>query len=143
MGLNESYSRIKAQILMMDPLPPITKVFALVIQEEHQRTINQTCSSNEALMLDVVNTEKSSSVANALSYNPKPQSNRPYCTHCNRSRHTVDRCYQLHGFPPGYKGKYKNESGNSRPQVNQVAATVGDSSSQRALSDNSFLKSNI
>ena len=143
MGLNESYSHIRAQILMMDPLPPITKVFALVIHKERQRAINQNCSSNEALILATVNTKKPSSVANALSYNPKSQSNHPYCTHYNRSGHTVDRCYQLHGFPLAYKGKYKNGSGNSRPQVNQAAATVGDSSSQRALSNNSFLKSNI
>ena len=34
MGLNESYSQIRAQILMIDPLPPINKVFSLVIQEE-------------------------------------------------------------------------------------------------------------
>ena len=116
MGLNESYSHIRAQILMMDPLPLITKVFALVIQEEHQRAINQNLpSSSEALMLATVSIEKPVSVPNALSYNSQSQSNRPYCTHWNRSSHTVDRCYQIHGFPPGYKGKFKNGNGNSKP----------------------------
>ena len=36
MGLNESYAQICTQILIMDPLPPITKVFALMVQEERQ-----------------------------------------------------------------------------------------------------------
>ena len=34
MGLNESYGGIRSQILMLDPLPPVAKVFNLVIQEE-------------------------------------------------------------------------------------------------------------
>lgn len=37
MGLNDSYSQVKAQILTQDPLPTINKVFSLIIQEERQR----------------------------------------------------------------------------------------------------------
>ena len=37
MGLNDSYSHIKGQILLMDPLPSINKVYSLLIQEERQR----------------------------------------------------------------------------------------------------------
>jgi hypothetical protein len=39
MGLNEFFSHIKGQILLMDPLPSINKVFSLVVQEERQRQI--------------------------------------------------------------------------------------------------------
>ena len=39
MGLNESYGGIRGQILMLDPLPLVAKVFNLVFQEERQRTI--------------------------------------------------------------------------------------------------------
>ncbi|KAJ9682347.1 hypothetical protein PVL29_018297 [Vitis rotundifolia] len=34
MGLNDSYAQTRGQILMMEPLLPLSKVFALVIQEE-------------------------------------------------------------------------------------------------------------
>ncbi|XP_022883903.1 uncharacterized protein LOC111400748 [Olea europaea var. sylvestris] len=40
MGLNDSYSQIRGQILLMDPLPQINKVFALISQEENQRKIS-------------------------------------------------------------------------------------------------------
>lgn len=40
MGLNESYSAIRAQILLKSPLPSIDEVFSLIAHEEHQRTIN-------------------------------------------------------------------------------------------------------
>ena len=34
MGLIESYAHTRTQILMMDPLSPIAKVFSLVVQEK-------------------------------------------------------------------------------------------------------------
>ena len=40
MGLNESFVQTRSQILMMEPLPPIDKVFLLVVQNERQRSIN-------------------------------------------------------------------------------------------------------
>lgn len=46
MGLNESYSHIRGQILLNEPMPPINKVFSLVIQEERQHGITSLESSN-------------------------------------------------------------------------------------------------
>ena len=39
MGLNDSYSQIKGQILLMEPLPSINKAYSLLIQEERQRRV--------------------------------------------------------------------------------------------------------
>ncbi|CAL1406741.1 unnamed protein product [Linum trigynum] len=30
---------------------------------------------------------------------------RPLCTHCGLYGNTIDRCYKLHGYPPGYKSR--------------------------------------
>lgn len=50
MGLNESYAGVRAQILMIDPLPSISKVFNLIIQEERQRSIGAgTLSAGDTL----------------------------------------------------------------------------------------------
>ena len=37
MGLSESFAQIKGQILLMEPIPQINKVYSLLIQEEAQR----------------------------------------------------------------------------------------------------------
>ncbi|XP_057975438.1 uncharacterized protein LOC131162849 [Malania oleifera] len=42
MGLNEVFSHVRGQILMMEPLPGIDKVFSLMVQEEKQREISKT-----------------------------------------------------------------------------------------------------
>ncbi|XP_062104341.1 uncharacterized protein LOC133815525 [Humulus lupulus] len=89
MGLNESYAQIRSNILMMEPLPPINKVFYLIIQEEKQRPL-----PNLQLPITApIHTNKS--------FGKKPL----LCTHYGLQNHTRDRCYKLHGFPPGWKPK--------------------------------------
>jgi len=35
-GLNEQFSHVKSQIMLLDPLPPINKVFSLIFHKEKQ-----------------------------------------------------------------------------------------------------------
>lgn len=42
MGLNESFLVLRGQILVINPLPPMSKVFALVFQDEVQIEIHQS-----------------------------------------------------------------------------------------------------
>ncbi|WVY96836.1 hypothetical protein V8G54_028987 [Vigna mungo] len=37
-GLNDQYNAVRTNILMMDPLPPISKVFSYAVQQERQCT---------------------------------------------------------------------------------------------------------
>uniref|UniRef100_A0A2N9HIV2 Reverse transcriptase Ty1/copia-type domain-containing protein n=1 Tax=Fagus sylvatica TaxID=28930 RepID=A0A2N9HIV2_FAGSY len=85
MGLNDSFTHVRAQILMTDPLPTITKAFALV--EKHQ---------------GITMVERGQFI----------KKERPLCSHCGITGHTVDKCYKLHGYPPGYKFKNKMHSAN-------------------------------
>ena len=39
MGVNDSFSQVRTQILLMDPLPSVNKAHSLFIQEEMQRSI--------------------------------------------------------------------------------------------------------
>jgi len=39
MGLNESYSQARGQILMMNGLPNVNQAYAMVIQDESQKGI--------------------------------------------------------------------------------------------------------
>ena len=40
MGLNESYTTIRGHIFLIEPLPSVNHAYALVLQEERQRSIN-------------------------------------------------------------------------------------------------------
>ena len=74
MGLNDSYSEVRGQLLLMDPLPPINKVFFLVSQEERQRTIGSQLTSTS----DTTNTvafavyNDSNRISNSGSHRSQP-----------------------------------------------------------------------
>ena len=102
MGLNESFSTIRGQILSMDPFPSVTKVFALVVQEEKQKEVGASTSASEVSHAFAL---KPSSVARNHPTNRFKGSskNRPLCAHWGMLGHTQDRCFKLHGYPPNYK----------------------------------------
>ena len=135
MGLNDSFSQIRGQILLMDPLPPINKVFALVSQEEHQRKIGFHGSSSVDTGIafavkdgsmkrnDRAGPGTSTQMKAGMGNSKSQRKDRPFCTHCNTAGHTIERCYKLHGYPPGYKMRSKEQSNGGGP-VNQISAPL-------------------
>uniref|UniRef100_A0A2N9F6C1 Retrotransposon Copia-like N-terminal domain-containing protein n=1 Tax=Fagus sylvatica TaxID=28930 RepID=A0A2N9F6C1_FAGSY len=116
-GLNDSYASIRGQILLMEPLPTINKVFALVSQEERQRELTS------GPMMHADNSGPTVlAVANYKPYGGNKnfgRKERPVCSHCGITGHIVEKCYKIHGYPPGYKSR-------ARLAANQVtASTVG------------------
>ena len=105
MGLNDSYSSIKGQILLQEPLSGLSRVFALIVQKERQCTLSvwpMVCVGTV-----VFNSVSSSSVCATVASKNK----RPVYSHCNVVGHMVDKCYKLHGYPPRYKSSI-NTVGN-------------------------------
>ncbi|XP_023918884.2 uncharacterized protein LOC112030428 [Quercus suber] len=108
MGLNDSFSHIRGQILLMDPIPSVEKVFSLLIQDEKQRSVGH--GSNNGPF--VKSTALAAKTMNLDSKIFKKTKERPTCSHCGLRGHTLEKCYKLHGYPPGYKTK---------PRANQVS----------------------
>ncbi|XP_022871010.1 uncharacterized protein LOC111390234 [Olea europaea var. sylvestris] len=121
MGLHESFAQIRGRLLLMDPIPPINKVFALVAQKKNQRKLNANVdisNINESMAFHVKNEPRKSTAGQQM--NKFKKTERPRCTYCGYTGHVVDKCYKLHGFPPGYKPKER--AGRSSNQANCVVA---------------------
>ena len=116
MGLNESFETVRSHILMLEPFPSMSKVYALVLQEESHKGIGHGAAF----------TPKPDSVAMYANTRGNsgnkggPKKERRLCTHCNMLGHTVDKCYKLHGYPPRFKHKGKPNS-----NANQVSYPQG------------------
>ncbi|KAL6348504.1 hypothetical protein AAG906_009964 [Vitis piasezkii] len=54
--------------------------------------------------------------------NSNSKRNRPLYSHCGIQGHTIDKCYKLHDYPPGYK--FKPKPGTSNPQINQAISQL-------------------
>ena len=78
MGLNESYTAVRGNILMMNPFPSLSQIYSILVQEERKRQVN---SKGE------FQTEGSSLAAanNSRSFPAKKAEGRKtslFCDHC-------------------------------------------------------------
>nr|XP_023885065.1 uncharacterized protein LOC111997233 [Quercus suber] len=127
MGLNDSYGTLIGQILLIEPFPPLSKVCSLVLQEEKRRNMGNTV--NVVRQLDpvaiYVNGSKSfqgnqGTARNNGGKGGNFKKERPVCTYCGFTGHIADKCYKLHGYPPGYKQK-----GGKKAMANQITGSFG------------------
>jgi hypothetical protein len=103
-GLNEQYSAVRSQIMLMDPLPTIGKVYSLLVPQERQAAIP-------------IDESKLLAASGQRDYGGRGQSNRgrgtrggrsnggrdrgsKLCTYCGQTNHVVDSCWKKHGYPP-------------------------------------------
>ncbi|GAB4848580.1 hypothetical protein Ancab_040146 [Ancistrocladus abbreviatus] len=113
MGLNKDYTTVRGNLLLMNPLPNINQAYSLLLEEERQRGIHPSAViSNESSALAATHSQKKfqyrqdSNQGTGMNSNTK-RSNLQ-CAHCKMTGHTMEKCYKLHGYPPGhklYKGK--------------------------------------
>lgn len=64
-GLNENFSVVKSKIFVVDPLPPIDKIFSMVIQQERQGNFSSSANDPHTL-LNVVDSKSFGSKFNLL-----------------------------------------------------------------------------
>jgi len=98
MGLDdEQNSTVRSQIIAMDPLPSIEKIFNMVQQEENHKS---TMANREA-RLETVGAFSASHLTR-LGY---LQSEKPSCKHCGKISHEEVTYYELVGYPVGWSNR--------------------------------------
>ena len=105
MGVKDSFSQVRTLVFLTDTLPSLNKVYALLIQEEVQRTVIGGASTGvESTILAAKG--QNFTTDSASNHNAKGK-DMSMCTHCGKLGHTANKCYKLHGFPLGFKFKDK------------------------------------
>jgi hypothetical protein len=138
MGLNEQFSQVRGQILLMDPLPNISAAYSMILQEEKQREVGSSQLSNaqhqnlgkqkDTDMSPITHLQQFACAIQAIAAGKQkayPKKDRPMCSHCGGIGHTVEKCFKLHGYPPGHK------KGKPIASVNQVGESSATSSSSQ------------
>jgi len=138
-GLNDQFSVVKTQVLLMDPLPSINKVYSLVVQEE----------SNNVQLVTPAPIDDSNILVNAADStrnfghgkNNFGGKGSRYCSFCNCTNHTVETCYQKHGFPLFIKPKSSvNASSHEASDVKpmNIVAEASSSSSSAGITQEQY-----
>ncbi|XP_075665968.1 uncharacterized protein LOC142635748 [Castanea sativa] len=111
-SINEKLTQYQLQDSVM-------QVYSLLIQDESQRSIGHSTSAYiESTALATKSSVGAVGFGNTYGNNSGAKGNknkgkeRPVCSHCGVTSHTIEKCYKLHGYPPGYKPKGKNAKAN-------------------------------
>ncbi|KAF5785105.1 putative transcription factor interactor and regulator CCHC(Zn) family [Helianthus annuus] len=138
MGLDDVYQPVRTNLLTRDPLPSIKTAFSIISREESHR------GSNSSLKVPNVGfAAKTYQFSdNKKRFNKGPNPNLK-CTHCNKVGHTVDKCFELHGYPPNYRSKPSQTNSQWSKSNNSVNNSVSDksvSNSLNSLTSDQFTK---
>nr|XP_033513817.1 uncharacterized protein LOC117278435 [Nicotiana tomentosiformis] len=99
MGLNESYSHVRSDVLLKRPVLSVNQAYAVVVQQERQR------------ILCVIDSNKDPLNMLAAGKSQVFKSKRPgmICEHCGYKGHLKENCYKIIGYPPDFKSKKKGQ----------------------------------
>ncbi|GMI84995.1 hypothetical protein HRI_002168800 [Hibiscus trionum] len=114
MGLNESYSAIPSQLLIMQPLPTVNKAYSMLVQEEAQRVHLSGISSIP---------DSSAFYSHASAGSSDRMRFLGIFDYCKLKGHKWENCYRLIGFPSDFKFTKKRN-----PNPSDVALSVNVSS---------------
>ncbi|GAU44842.1 hypothetical protein TSUD_400430 [Trifolium subterraneum] len=90
-GLNDEFSVVKSQVLLIDPLPPLNKVFSMVLQHERQGNFYPSDESKALL-----------NAARSKGF-PSSKASVCICTLCGKDNHIVENCFKKYRIPPHMK----------------------------------------
>ncbi|XP_074377938.1 uncharacterized protein LOC141719457 [Apium graveolens] len=96
MGLNDGFTTIRGQMLMMKPLPTLSQAYSLLLQEEGQRSTPMSSVPESIAMNVKFAGNKSHQIASASS---KKNNADELCDFCHNTGHHQDKCFFLHSYP--------------------------------------------
>lgn len=117
-GLNETYEAVKNQLLLMEPLPSMSKAYGLILQIEQQREHGLHFEMN---VLNLA--QKEFSLPKKLLEKKKIEKKNLICEFCKKRGHRKDTCFKIHGTPDWFK-----EMIGKKPIMKANNAVIGNSS---------------
>ncbi|XP_071688944.1 uncharacterized protein [Rutidosis leptorrhynchoides] len=120
MGLNDCYMSVRSNILLRDPLPDVKSAYAILSREESHRNINLkenviTKPQTSAFIAQTSNKDMNSNNSSSRFNNRRGPNQNLKCKKCNKLGHTIDRCFEIVGYPPGYKRNFNNNNNSYKP----------------------------
>lgn len=136
MKLNDQFITVRANILMMNPMPTVSQAYRLFAQKERHKEVSQISAQTESLAFftdrrryNSFQSQRSGNGSNktantgfkfpsqSSTYNSGggtgfgigngsnfKKGGKPnyFCNHCKIPGHSMERCFKLHGYPPGF-----------------------------------------
>ncbi|XP_070025759.1 uncharacterized protein [Nicotiana sylvestris] len=116
MGLNDSYSQARSQILLMSSMPTVNQAYAMIISDESQKTVAASAGllgANPTNITDQYEVAMYSRIGGNQRFNQKTRKNyNVQCDFCKLKGHSKENCYKIVGYPLEFKLRKKGGVGN-------------------------------
>ncbi|KAK2413561.1 putative mitochondrial protein [Trifolium repens] len=144
-GLNEQYSHVRSQIMLIEPLPILSKTFSLVLGQERQLNLPaipyDATTEKQPLTMQVQSSFFNGGGRGKSQFPNKGRGRGGFgggrgtrvCTHCGKNNHIVENCFEKHGYPPGYQQR------NNKAYVNLAENFVTEQTSTQEAAPNNPL----
>ncbi|XP_071738974.1 uncharacterized protein [Rutidosis leptorrhynchoides] len=127
MRLNDVYMSIRSNILLRDPLPDVKVAYAILSREESHRlnslkdVNNKTQTSAFAVQASnkLNNNNHNNNMSSFNNNNNRGPNPNLKCKKCNKIGHTIERCFEIVGYPPNFKRNFNNNNQNKTFNQNQ------------------------
>ncbi|XP_072088179.1 uncharacterized protein [Arachis hypogaea] len=115
-GLNEQYSTVRSQIMLMSPLPDLNTVFSMLTQQERQLTnmdnnkilFNSTQNTTTSQVLNSSSNKGRGRGRGRSSQGGRGRGVKIVCSYCNKLGHIEDVCYKKHGYPSHFQQRQQH-----------------------------------
>ncbi|CAL1402055.1 unnamed protein product [Linum trigynum] len=128
-NLNDSFNGPRSTVMLLDLLPPINKVFAMMVQHEREnnllpkpQTHPPSTGDSMAFFTKVAGQHLG---IQGTGQGFKKQGKKLVFTFCGYSGHTEDICCKKNGYPPRYQSKKKQQPPR---QANSVSTNLAQNS---------------
>ncbi|GKE06899.1 hypothetical protein Tco_1398917, partial [Tanacetum coccineum] len=140
-GLDDVFNSVRSIILTTKPKPDVESAFATLSRDESHMN-SHSSSKNVKVGPYAFATRPSNSNWNSNRNNTNTNNNRKFgrlsnlvFKHCNMIRHTIDRCFELVGYPPGVKKVNVNHNNVNNAHIDDNKADHSKSIAHTLTSD--------
>lgn len=104
---------------MMSELPTIHQAYRILLQEQKHQELSKLSTPNSEQMgfgaekrkwenrtagrMNFSDSSGSVMKSNQNNVKGNKKGNNYFCDHCNIAGHSKERCFKIHGYPPGWK----------------------------------------
>ncbi|XP_010519415.1 PREDICTED: uncharacterized protein LOC104798893 [Tarenaya hassleriana] len=139
LGLDEAkFATVRSNLLSRLPLPTVEEAYLVVVQDEASKDSLSRSNNTPNVSAFTVNATAKPRASSAV------KDKSVICTHCGRSGHAADSCFQLLGYPEWWGDRPRNRAGRGSGSSGGARGPgVGRSNATRTVSQPAASSSSV
>ncbi|KAL0410484.1 UNVERIFIED_CONTAM: hypothetical protein Slati_3638100 [Sesamum latifolium] len=121
MELHDSYDHERNQIMMMDPLPSVSRAFSMILRVEKQREVNSSIA--DSILNVAMQTRGFTRTGYRELQRRKDKQGMTY-EKCGKTSNLKETCFEIHGYPEWYKALVEKRKQITNTSTSRALNTI-------------------